>query len=59
MVAAGAERQGVGTHLVAVAADGARKAGCEWLHVDFQDHLRSFYFDRCGFVPTNGGLIAL
>jgi hypothetical protein len=38
---------------------GARAAGCEWLHVDFDDHLRSFYFDACGFTPTNAGLIAL
>jgi hypothetical protein len=37
----------------------ARRAGCEWMHVDFEDHLRAFYFDACGFTPTNGGLIAL
>ena len=29
------------------------------LHVDFEDHLRAFYFDTCGFTPTNGGLIEL
>jgi hypothetical protein len=23
------------------------------------DELRPFYFDACGFTPTNGGLIAL
>ena len=54
-----ARRQGVGTRLVAVAVDGARAAGCEWLHVDFEDHLRRFYFEACGFRPTNAGLIAL
>jgi hypothetical protein len=32
---------------------------CTRLHVDFEDHLRAFYFDTCGFVPTNAGLIAL
>ena len=37
----------------------ARAAGCEWLHVDFEDHLRGFYFDACGFTPTNAGLIEL
>jgi hypothetical protein len=37
----------------------ARDAGCEWLHVDFEDHLRRFYFEACGFQPTNAGLIAL
>jgi GNAT superfamily N-acetyltransferase len=59
MVAAHARRQGVGAALVARATDGARAAGCEWLHVDFADHLRDFYFGACGFTPTNAGLIAL
>jgi GNAT superfamily N-acetyltransferase len=59
MVAANAGRQGVGTQLVAMARNGARDAGCEWLHVDFDDHLRPFYFDACGFKPTNAGLLAL
>jgi GNAT superfamily N-acetyltransferase len=59
MVAAGAGRQGVGTRLITAARDGAREAGCEWLHVDFDDDLRAFYIDACGFTPTNGGLIAL
>jgi hypothetical protein len=40
-------------------AGAGRAAGCEWLHVDFEDHLRAFYFDACGFVPTNAGLIEL
>lgn len=59
MVAVGARGQQVGTQLVARARDGARDAGCEWLHVDFDNHLRSFYFDACGFTPTTAGLIAL
>ena len=33
--------------------------GCEWMHVDFEDHLGAFYFDACGFTLTNGGLIEL
>ena len=45
--------------MVAIAVEEARAAGCEWLHVDFDDHLRPFYLEACGFVPTNGGLIAL
>jgi GNAT superfamily N-acetyltransferase len=52
-------RQGVGTRLVEVAVEHARTAGCEWLHVDFEDHLRGFYFDGCGFRPTQAGLIRL
>ena len=59
MVAAGARGAGVGRRLVEVATTGAREAGCEWLHVDFDDDLRAFYFEACGFRPTNGGLIAL
>jgi GNAT superfamily N-acetyltransferase len=59
MVAAKAGRQGVGTQVVAVARDAARDAGCEFLHVDFDDDLKPFYYDACGFTPTNGGLIAL
>ena len=31
----------------------------ERLHVDFEDHLRPFYLDVCGFSPTNAGLIRL
>ncbi len=50
---------GIGTQLVAIAREGARAAGCEWLHVDFDEHLRPFYFDACGFTPTTAGLIAL
>jgi ribosomal protein S18 acetylase RimI-like enzyme len=58
-VAEGATRRGVGTELVRVAVEHSRASGCEWLHVDFDDHLRAFYFDACGFEPTNAGLIAL
>jgi predicted N-acetyltransferase YhbS len=59
MVAKGSRSHGVGSRLVQVAVDETRAAGCEWLHVDFDDHLRAFYFDRCGFTPTNAGLISL
>jgi GNAT superfamily N-acetyltransferase len=54
-----ARHQGIGKELVAIAAREARAAGCEWLHVDFDDELRPFYFDACGFEPTNAGLISL
>ena len=59
MVTARSRRQGVGIQLVEVAVAEARAAGCEWLHVDFDDDLRAFYFDACGFTPTNAGLVAL
>ena len=59
MVAVSSQRLGVGVGLVRAAQQGAASAGCEWLHVDFDDDLRPFYFDACGFAPTNAGLIAL
>jgi GNAT superfamily N-acetyltransferase len=59
VVAGGRRRSGIGAELVAQAARGAREAGCEWLHVDFEGHLRAFYFEACGFTPTMAGLIAL
>jgi ribosomal protein S18 acetylase RimI-like enzyme len=59
VVAARARREGVGTRLIAVAVSRARQAGCEWLHVDFEDHLAEFYFRACGFRPTQAGLIQL
>ncbi|MGF1430992.1 GNAT family N-acetyltransferase [Kitasatospora sp. LaBMicrA B282] len=59
VVAGARRRSGIGAELVAVAARQSREAGCQWLHVDFVDDLRSFYFDACGFKPTTAGLIAL
>ena len=59
LVARGARRRGVGTRMVALAAEESRAAGCEWLHADFDDELSSFYFDSCGFLPTPAGVFAL
>lgn len=59
LVASRARRQGIGTELVKRAVDGARDAGCEWIHVDFDDDLATFYFEACGFLPTPAGVIAL
>jgi GNAT superfamily N-acetyltransferase len=59
MVATSGRRLGVGRTVVAEAADGARRAGCEWLHVDFEPHLRPFYIDACGFTPSEAGLLRL
>jgi ribosomal protein S18 acetylase RimI-like enzyme len=53
------QHRGIGTRLVRLAAEQTRAAGCEWLHVDFEPHLRSFYFDACGFAPTDAGVINL
>jgi len=59
MVAERDRHHGIGTRLIATAVQHARAARCEWLHVDFDDHLTTFYFQACGFTPTNAGLIAL
>ncbi len=59
MVAGHLRRQGVGTSLVALAAREVKAAGCHWLHVDFEDHLQSFYLEGCGFRRTAAGLISL
>ncbi len=53
------QRRGIGKRLVEEAISGARSANCEWLHVDFDDHLRDFYFDSCSFERTDAGLIQL
>ena len=53
------QRAGIGTAVVALAARQAARAGCEWLHVDFEAQLRHFYLDTCGFKKTDAGLIHL
>lgn len=55
MVAATASRRGIGTQLVAAARDASREAGCEYLHVDFEPHLTSFYPEACGFSSAPPG----
>ena len=52
LVSARLQRRGIATQLVAAAAAEARKAGCEWLHVDFEPELRGFYLEACGFRET-------
>jgi GNAT superfamily N-acetyltransferase len=52
------QRRGIGQELVARAVTFAKERGCEWIHVDFEDHLELFY-QKCGFKPTKAGLIQL
>lgn len=59
MVDAALRHHGIGVAVVHAARDGAKKAGCEFLHVGFEDDLRAFYIDACGFEPTRGGLMEL
>ena len=53
------QREGIGLALVHHAADQAKRAGCHWLHVDFEPDLEGFYLDACGFSATSAGLIRL
>lgn len=59
VVASDRRQEGIGVALVAAAAEGARAAGCAWLHVDFEERLSPFYLDACGFRETAAGLLAL
>jgi GNAT superfamily N-acetyltransferase len=54
-VAPDRQRRGIGYRLVEEAVDEARRAGCEWVHVDFEQPLVRFY-SACGFTPTSAGL---
>jgi len=58
MVATAYRRRGVGTALVAAVRDAAREAGCDWLHVDFEERHAGFY-RACGFTPSAAGLMRL
>lgn len=59
IVATCARRDGVGTELVKLATVHATKAGCEWLHVDFDSEHRAFYIEACGFAAAAAGLLRL
>jgi len=59
MVAMDERRRGNAARIVRFAAERAKDAGCEWLHVDFEPHLERFYIESCGFRATDAGLIAL
>ncbi len=50
IVARSARRAGIGAELVARAGRRAGMAGCEWLHVDFENDLRGLLL-RCLRVP--------
>ena len=52
------QRRGIGTELVRRAVELARAGGARWLHVDYEARLSEFY-RKCGFVPSQAGLIRL
>jgi len=55
----GWQHRGIGSDLVETAVADVAAAGCEWLHVDFEDRLTDFYLTRCGFRATSAGLLHL
>ena len=48
----------IGRRLVRQAVKVAEDRHIEWVHVDFEPHLRGFYL-ACGFRPTEAGLLHL
>lgn len=52
------QRRGLGRALVRALVAEVTAAGCDWLHVDYEPHLSSFYAG-CGFRPTAAGLLRL
>jgi ribosomal protein S18 acetylase RimI-like enzyme len=52
------QRQGTGQALVRAVTDEAFKAGCDWVHVDYEPHLSAFYERGCGFRAAPAGLRA-
>ena len=59
MVTAKERGRRFGSLLIEEAVAQSKLTGCEWLHVDFDAELKRFYFDACGFDPTEAGLIRL
>lgn len=59
MVAGEARNQGVGTQMIRIVRSECERSGCVWLHADFDEDLRPFYLNSCGFTPTSAGLIRL
>lgn len=53
------QHAGIGVGLVRTLVLEVARAGCEWLHVDYEPHLRTFYQDACGFSSTEAGLMHL
>jgi GNAT superfamily N-acetyltransferase len=51
-------RRGIGRTLVEHAVAYARERSVQWVHVDFEPHLREFY-RACGFRPTEAGIMRL
>lgn len=52
------KKQGIGSELVRQCLLEAQKQNITWVHVDYEEHLDSFY-KGCGFKSTAAGLVNL
>lgn len=52
------QRRGIGTELMRLAAEVSKERGPEWLHVDYEPPLDTFY-RGCGYRKTEAGLLNL
>lgn len=52
------QKQGIGTELVKQCIKVAKRQNITWIHVDYEEHLESFY-NGCGFRETKAALINL
>ncbi len=57
MVASTARHEEVGADLVQETCKESSKAGCEWLHVDFEEAFAAFYMGAYGFEASPAGLL--
>lgn len=53
------QHRGIGTAVVKALIKDVSAQGCEWLHVDYELHLASFYREACGFNHTEAGLLKM
>jgi GNAT superfamily N-acetyltransferase len=59
MVAATARNRGIATAMIDRVRSEVTAAGCEWLHVDFDEELADLYIGSCGFERTSAGILRL
>ena len=52
------QRRGIGRRLVEEAIETCRGRG-QWLHVDANEELMTWFYKWCGFIPTQAGLMHL
>jgi GNAT superfamily N-acetyltransferase len=52
------QRRGIGRRLVEAVIAESCERNLEWLHVDYEPHLTTFY-ESCGFQATDAGLVNL